>query len=102
MKRTAGDDDLVSFDPLALAVARYLHRDCALPLELDLLDEAIWKDVKILPPPRRAIEIGQGGGDAMPVNVVLGKREAAVTELGVAIVEIGDSLLGEGVAEGER
>jgi len=101
MERAARDDDLAARDALAPAIARNLHGDCALALELNALDETLWQDAEVLTKPRRAVEIGQCRGDAVTVDVVLGKRKAAVAELGMAIVEIGDALLRESVAESE-
>src|SRR5208282_856157 len=101
MKCSARDDDLTSRDAPALAAARDRYRDGALALELDALDEALRQDVEVLPEPRRTIEIGQSSGDTVAINIVLWKREAPIAELGMAIIEIGDSPLCKSVAESE-
>src|ERR1700676_1622210 len=101
MKRAARYDDLPARDALKAAAPRCLHRNSSLPLELDALDETFRKDVKVVPEPRRSVEIGQCGGDAVAVDVVLGEWKTAVAELGMAIVKIGDAFFGERVAEGQ-
>ena len=86
-------------DAFALTVAAKLHRDRALAIELDALDQTAGQDVQVAPQPGRAVEITQGRRNAVAVDVVLRKREAAVPELGMAIVEIADAVFGEGRAE---
>ena len=101
VQRARRDDDLVPLDAFALTVAAQVHCDRPPAIELDILDQTAGQNVQVAPQPRRPVEVTQGRRNAVAIDVVLRKREAAVPEFGMAIVEIANAVLGEGRAESQ-
>ena len=90
MDRAGGENDLLGREGLGARCGVCTRAPVTLrPSKSQRLDLALREDAQIGPPPHLVGEIGQRGGDALPAAIVLRRREIAVDEGAVLVLEIG-------------
>ncbi len=101
MQSAGAKDDFSALEAFLAPWGRYRHDSCPCAVEFDLIHLGIGNDVQVGAPAHGAVEIGDRRGNTPAIDIVLWKRETAITEFRMAIVMIRQALLCHRVAKGQ-